>query len=44
VRGGGHSVGGQAVCHGGLLIDLSLMKVIEVDPTRRSAQADGGVL
>ena len=44
VRGGGHAVAGHAVCDGGLMIDLSLMKSIRVDPTARSARAAGGVL
>ncbi len=33
VKGGGHAVAGHAVCDGGLMIDLSLMKAIRVDPT-----------
>ncbi|HXV37584.1 MAG TPA: FAD-binding protein [Myxococcota bacterium] len=33
VRGGGHSVAGKSVCEGGLMLDLSLMKGIHVDPT-----------
>ncbi|MGZ9175053.1 MAG: FAD-binding oxidoreductase, partial [Candidatus Binatia bacterium] len=43
VRGGGHNVAGRAVCDDGLLLDLSLMKGIHVDPARRSARAQGGV-
>jgi FAD/FMN-containing dehydrogenase len=44
VRGGGHSISGQSVCDGGLVIDLSPMKGIRVDPARRRAQAQPGVL
>src|SRR5262249_8527730 len=44
VRGGGHSCAGTAVCDDGLVIDLSLMKAIEVDAAARSARARGGVL
>jgi FAD/FMN-containing dehydrogenase len=43
VRGGGHNVAGKAVTEGGLMIDLSLMKGIHVDPARRAARAQGGV-
>ncbi len=43
VRGGGHNVAGNAVCDGGLMIDLSLMKGIRVDPQTRTAWAQGGV-
>ncbi len=43
VRGGGHNVGGRAVCDDGLMLDLSLMKGIHVDPARRAARAQGGV-
>ncbi len=43
VRGGGHNVAGRAVCDDGLLLDLSLMKGIHVDPARRAARAQGGV-
>src|SRR5215469_7981818 len=41
VRGGGHSCAGTAVCDDGLVIDLSLMRAIEVDAAARSAQAQG---
>ncbi|MGH2956942.1 MAG: FAD-binding oxidoreductase [Solirubrobacterales bacterium] len=44
VRSGGHGVGGQALCDGGLVIDLSPMKGIRVDPARRTARAEAGVL
>jgi FAD/FMN-containing dehydrogenase len=44
VRGGGHGVGGHAICDGGMVIDLSQMKEIEVDADARTAKAHGGVL
>ena len=44
VRGGGHNVAGNAVCDDGLVIDLTPMKEIQVDPERRSARASGGVV
>ena len=43
VRGGGHNVVGTATVDGGLLIDLSSMKGIHIDPERRTARAEGGV-
>ena len=43
VRGGGHNITGSAVCDGGLMIDLSLMKGIRVDPLGRTVRAQGGV-
>jgi FAD/FMN-containing dehydrogenase len=43
VRGGGHGVAGNAVCDSGLVIDLSGMTAIEVDPAGRTASAEGGV-
>jgi FAD/FMN-containing dehydrogenase len=42
VRGGGHNVAGRATIDGGVMIDLSLMKGIHVDPRTRSARAQGG--
>ncbi|MGB6450587.1 MAG: FAD-binding oxidoreductase, partial [Steroidobacteraceae bacterium] len=44
VRGGGHSFSGQSGCDGGLVIDLSAMKGIRVDPMHRRAEAEPGVL
>jgi FAD binding domain/Berberine and berberine like len=43
VRGGGHGVAGHAVCEGGLMIDLSRMKSVRVDPVRRTARAEPGL-
>ena len=42
VRGGGHSPAGHCVCDGGLVIDLSLMREVEVNAEARIARADGG--
>src|SRR5215207_6959311 len=44
VRGGGHSYPGLSVCDGGIVIDLSPMKGIRVDPEARTARAQAGVL
>ena len=44
VRGGGHSAPGYATNDGGMVIDLSAMKRISVDPAQRTARAEGGVL
>lgn len=44
VRGGGHNVAGHATNDGGIVIDLSPMKAIEVDPERRIAHAQPGVI
>jgi FAD/FMN-containing dehydrogenase len=43
VRGGGHNVSGNAVCDGGLMIDLSGMKSVLVDAGHRTARAEPGV-
>ncbi len=43
IRGGGHNVAGRATTEGGLLIDLSPMKGIHVDPQARTARAQGGL-
>jgi FAD/FMN-containing dehydrogenase len=44
VRGGGHNVAGTAICDGGLMIDLSPMRGIRVDPGARTAWAQPGLL
>ena len=44
VRGGGHSVLGHSVCDDGVMIDLSLMKAVSVDPAARVARAAGGLV
>jgi FAD/FMN-containing dehydrogenase len=44
VRGGGHNVAGTAVCDGGMVIDLSPMKGMRVDPRRCTVQAQPGLL
>src|SRR5687768_5592858 len=43
VKGGGHNVAGTAVCDGGLLLDLSAMKGVRVDPIGRTARAEPGL-
>src|SRR4030095_5081724 len=42
VRGGGHGVTGFAVCDDGVMIALSRMKAVRVDPVARTARAEGG--
>jgi FAD/FMN-containing dehydrogenase len=44
VRGGGHNVAGNAACDDGLVIDLSGLKEISVDPVGRRARAEPGLL
>jgi FAD/FMN-containing dehydrogenase len=44
VRSGGHSVAGMSICDDGILIDLSGLKSIDVDPDAKTATAGGGVL
>src|SRR4051812_33809339 len=44
IKGGGHSIGGSAVCAGGLMIDCSRMNGVQVDYARRTAVAQPGVL
>jgi hypothetical protein len=44
IHSGGHGVSGASVCEGGLMLDLSRMKGIRVDPARRVAQAQTGLL
>jgi FAD/FMN-containing dehydrogenase len=42
VRGGGHNVGGRALCDNGLVIDLSEMRAVFVDPAARTVRVQGG--
>jgi FAD/FMN-containing dehydrogenase len=44
VRGGGHNVAGTAVCDDGIVIDLSAMRAVSVDPVERTALVQGGAL
>ena len=43
VRGGGHNVAGKALCDNGIVIDLSSLKGIDVDPARRTVRAAPGL-
>ncbi len=42
VRGGGHNIPGNSICNGGLVIDLSMMRSVRVDPVKSTARAEGG--
>jgi FAD/FMN-containing dehydrogenase len=42
VRGGGHNIAGNAVCDGGLLIDLSLMRSVRIDAASDTARVEPG--
>jgi FAD/FMN-containing dehydrogenase len=42
VRGGGHNIAGNALCDAGIVIDLSRMKAVKVDPQSRRAVVEGG--
>jgi FAD/FMN-containing dehydrogenase len=44
LRGGGHNVAGTAVCDDGIMIDLSAMRAVTVDPVELTARVQGGAL
>jgi hypothetical protein len=44
IKGGGHNIAGLAVCEGGLMLDMSRMRGVWVDPTTRTAHAQAGCL
>ena len=44
VRGGGHHIAGNAVAEGGLMLDLSGMRAIAIDPAKRTARVSPGAL
>ncbi|HKA24997.1 MAG TPA: FAD-binding oxidoreductase [Candidatus Eisenbacteria bacterium] len=44
VRGGGHNIAGNAVCDGGLQLDLSLMRSVRVDPVAKTARVEPGAI
>jgi FAD/FMN-containing dehydrogenase len=44
IKGGGHNISGLAVYDGGLMLDMSLMRGVWVDPARRTAHAQAGCL
>ena len=43
IKGGGHHIAGNALCDGGIVIDMSLMKAVRVDPADRTARAEAGL-
>jgi FAD/FMN-containing dehydrogenase len=43
IKGGGHNIAGNAVCDGGLMLDLSAMKSVRIDPKARTARVEPGV-
>ena len=43
VRGGGHNIPGNSVCDGGIMVDLSPMKSVRVNPMKRTAHAEPGL-
>lgn len=44
IKGGGHNIAGLAVCDGGIMLDMSLMRGVWVDPISRTARAQAGCL
>src|SRR5437764_4567043 len=42
IRGTGHNVAGTSLCDSGMVIDLSLMKSVRIDPVARTARVEGG--
>jgi FAD/FMN-containing dehydrogenase len=44
VKGGGHNIAGLAVCDGGLMMDMSLLRGVQVDPAKRVARVEPGCL
>ena len=44
IKGGGHNIAGLAVCEGGLMLDMSQLRGVHVDPARRVARAEPGCL